>query len=60
MYVIKNKRLKRYLYSLGFNYKEQEDQTGKTDKVYLFKKSDELFEAITFYTQFKNKYIKLM
>lgn len=58
MYIIKNKRLKRYLYSLGFNYKEQEDLTRKTDKVYLFQKSDALFEAITFYTEFKNKYIK--
>lgn len=56
MYVVKNKRLKKYLYSLGFNYKKQKDRTKKTDYVYLFKKSKELFEAITFYTDFKNKY----
>lgn len=58
MYVIKNRRLKNYLYTLGFNYKEQEDKTEKTDKVYLFKKSKMLFEAIDFYTDFKNKYVK--
>lgn len=58
MYVIKNKRLRDYLYTLGFNFKEQKDKTGRTDYVYLFTKSKELFEAITFYTSFKNEYVK--
>lgn len=55
MYVIKNKRLKDYLFALGFFCKAQEDRTGRTDYVYLFEKTEELFEAITFYTEFRNK-----
>jgi len=54
-YVIKNKRLKNFLYALGLEYKIQEDKTGRTDYVYLFQKSEELFKAITFYTEFRNK-----
>lgn len=56
MYVIKNERMKNYLYSLGFNYKKTEDKTGKQDFIYLFQKSDKLFDAMTFYTNtHKNK-----
>ncbi|NME94598.1 hypothetical protein HF847_01060 [Clostridium cochlearium] len=54
-YVIRNKRLKNFLYALGLEYKAQPDRTGRTDYVYLFTKSKELFEAITFYTNFRNK-----
>ncbi|WP_096634862.1 hypothetical protein [Clostridium cochlearium] len=35
MYVIRNKRLKNFLYALGLEYKIQEDKTGRTDYVYL-------------------------
>lgn len=59
MYVIKNNRLKNYLYALGFNFEVQEDRTGQQEKVYLFKKSNMLLEAITYYTDFKNKYMKI-
>jgi len=55
MYVIKNKRLKDYLYTLGFFCKAQEDKTRRTDYVYLFSNTKELKEAITFYTEFRNK-----
>lgn len=58
MYVIKNKRLRDYLYCLGFNFKTQIDRTGRTDYVYLFPNTKELKEAITFYTSFKNEYVK--
>ena len=50
MYVIKNDRLKNYLYSLGFNYNVVTDKTGKQQYIYLFKQSIDLFNAITFYT----------
>ena len=55
-YVIKNKRLKDYLYDLGFHYKEVPDKTGKQKYVYLFPDEDILHEAISFYTNFKNKF----
>ena len=55
MYVIKSERLKNFLYCLGFNFKEQEDKTGRTDYVYLFSNTKELKEAITFYTEFRKK-----
>ncbi|OSA70274.1 hypothetical protein B2H86_08820 [Clostridium botulinum] len=55
MYVIKNKRLKNYLYSLGLDYKTQKDKTGKQDYIYLFNDTEELRKAITFYTEFHKK-----
>ncbi|ERI90970.1 hypothetical protein HMPREF1982_03532 [Clostridiales bacterium oral taxon 876 str. F0540] len=54
-YVIKNPRLREYLYKLGFDYREVSDKTGKQDYVWLFKNTTELLEAITFYTTLKNK-----
>lgn len=53
-YVIKNRRLRDYLYTLGFNYKEVSDKTGKQNYVYLFPIDENLEKAITYYTQFKN------
>lgn len=55
MYVIKNKRLKNYLYNLGLDYKAQKDKIGKQDYIYLFKDTEELRKAITFYTEFHKK-----
>ncbi|MHB8034892.1 hypothetical protein CF069_13325 [Clostridium botulinum] len=52
MYVIKNIRLKNYLYSLGLSYRKQIDKTGKQDYIYLFTDTKELRQAITFYTEF--------
>lgn len=52
-YVIKSWRLRNYLYTLGFNYRQVNDKTGKQDYVYLFPNSEDLNKAITYYTQFK-------
>lgn len=54
-YIIKNKRLRDYLYNLGFDYKQQEDKTLRQDFVYVFSNTDLLQEAIRFYTEFKKK-----
>lgn len=54
-YVIKNERLKQYLYTLGFDYKTVKDKTEQQDYVFLFPHTDDLLKAITFYTQIKNK-----
>ena len=53
-YVIKNDRLKNYLYTLGFTYREVPDRTLKQKFVYLFPNTDLLKEAITFYTHLHN------
>lgn len=53
-YVIKNIRLRDYLYTLGFNYREVSDKTQKQEFVYLFENTESLKNAITFYTQFKS------
>lgn len=49
-YVIINKRLKDYLYSLGFSFKEDNDKYNKHDKVYIFNDTDKLRKCIQFYT----------
>lgn len=55
-YVIKNIRLRDYLYTLGFNFREVPDRTLKQEFIYLFPNTDLLKTAITFYTQLhKNK-----
>lgn len=53
-YVVKNNRLKDYLYTLGFTYREVPDKMQKQEFIYLFSNTESLREAITFYTQFKN------
>jgi hypothetical protein len=54
-YVIKNSRLKDFLYNLGFNFRQVPDQTKKQDWIWLFPNTEQLKEAITFYTKFKSK-----
>lgn len=54
-YVVKNPRLKNYLYTLGFYYRLSRDTTGQQDYIFLFEDTKDLQEAISFYTQFKNK-----
>jgi len=54
-YVIKNSRLKEYLYTLGFSYREVPDRTLKRKFVYLFPNTALLKQAITFYTQLHKK-----
>lgn len=51
-YTITNKRVREYLYSIGFYYEKVKTEEGE---VYLFERSPLLKEAMTFYTQFKGK-----
>lgn len=53
MYVVKNKRLREYLYNLGFDFTRKPDIKGNLDEIYLFKKTDLLMEAISFYSKVK-------
>lgn len=57
-YVVTKERLRNYLYSLGFNYREVHDRTERQDKVWLFEKNDLVMDAITYYTEVKNKMMK--
>lgn len=57
-YVIKNERIKNYLFCLGFNYIEVPDQTGKQDKVFLFENDELLQKAISFFTANKREQIE--
>ncbi|WP_356832238.1 DUF5659 domain-containing protein [Clostridium botulinum] len=59
-YVIKTKRLKNYLYSLGFNFKQSIDKTGRQKYIFLFKNTNELNIAINFYHNFKKIYMKII
>lgn len=59
-YKVKNKRLNRYLYSLGFNsiripLKVDESKESEKKYIYLFEDSALLRKAITFYTEFKKE-----
>lgn len=56
-YVVTSKRLKNYLYTLGFDYREVPDKTQKQEFVWLFKNTDLLKEAIIFFSQQKKKMI---
>lgn len=56
-YVVTSKRLRDYLYCLGFYYRKVPDKTLKQDIVYLFKNTDLLQEAIIFYSVHKQKMI---
>ena len=51
-YKVKNKRLSKYLYSLGFN---REVCFEKEIEYWLFQKSNELTEALDFYFYMRNK-----
>lgn len=57
-YVVTSKRLRDYLYCLGFYYRKVPDRTLNQDKVYLFKNTDLLQEAIIFYSLHKQKMIE--
>lgn len=54
-YVIKSKRLKEYLYCLGFDYRQVPDKTGKQEYIWLFKNTNTLKDAITYYTNTKRQ-----
>lgn len=51
-YKVKNKRLSKYLYSLGF---DRETCFDEKKEYWLFQKSDELIEALDFYFYMRNK-----
>jgi len=53
-YVIKNIRLRDYLYNLGFTYRKVLDKTHRQEFIYLFKNNEKLHQAITFYTSMKD------
>lgn len=52
-YKVKNKRLSKYLYSLGFDRKSCLDKNK--NEYWLFEKSDVLYEALDFYFYMRNK-----
>lgn len=56
-YVVKSKRLKNYLYCLGFNYEEVYDRIDKDKIIWLFKNTEMLKDAITFFTENKRKFM---
>jgi hypothetical protein len=58
-YVVTSKRLRNYLYALGFNYKQVEDISNKQEYVWLFKNNDFLQEAIEYYTKNKKRMIEM-
>ena len=51
-YKVKNKRLSKYLYSLGFN---REYIVENSNEYWLFTKSDELQESLDFYFYMRQK-----
>lgn len=53
-YYVKNKRLSKYLYSLGFE-REYGYNDEKKIEYWLFKKSDALFEALGFYFNMRRR-----
>jgi len=56
-FVIKNLRIRNYLYTLGFYYREVPDRTGSQKYVWLFPNDESLQEAIKFYGDFKHKHV---
>lgn len=54
-YVVTSERLKTYLYSLGFCYREVPDRTKRQKKVWLFPNDKSLIDAITFFTDNKRR-----
>ncbi|MCB2297065.1 hypothetical protein [Clostridium tagluense] len=53
-YVVNKERLRNYLYSLGFNYRQVADQKHNQEFIWLFQKDELLMDAITYYTRVKN------
>ncbi len=52
-YKVKNKRLSKYLYSLGFNKESYFDNNKK--EYWLFDKTNNLKEALDFYFYMRDK-----
>ena len=60
-YVVIKKRLRNFLYSLGFNYEVKDDITGRQKKIFLFEDNERLRECISFYSKIhkENKRLEL-
>lgn len=58
-YVIKTKRLRNYLYCLGFNYRQVKDKTNKQEFIWLFENNELLQDAIAYYNNHKKKMIEM-
>lgn len=54
-YVVKNVRLREYLFNLGFDYEQVQDKTGKQDYVYLFEANEYLYDAMSFFTELRKR-----
>ena len=52
-YKVKNKRLSKYLYSLGFEREINFDNTGK--RIWMYKESEVFHEALDFYFYMRKK-----
>ena len=50
--IIKNKRLSKFLYSLGF---DRENKIENNKEIWLFEKSDDLTESLDFYFYMRKK-----
>lgn len=58
-YVVTSQRLKQYLFCLGFIYRQVPDRSGRQKYIWLFPKSDMLSDALTFFSQNKQKMIQI-
>ncbi|AGK96773.1 hypothetical protein [Clostridium pasteurianum] len=58
-YVVTSERLKLYLFTLGFTYRQVPDRSGRQKYIWLFSKTDMLFDALTFFSQNKQRMIKI-
>ena len=50
-YMVVNKRLRNYLFSLGFDYTTRRDKKNVKNKVYIFNNNNKLQECISFYVK---------
>ncbi|MBC2579965.1 hypothetical protein [Clostridium sp. DJ247] len=58
-YVVTSKRLRNFLYSLGFNYREVPDRTNRQECVWLFEKNSTLLNDIEYFTIHKQKVMEI-
>lgn len=50
-YMVVNKRLRNYLFSLGFDYNTRRDKKNINNEVFIFNNSNKLQECISFYVK---------
>ena len=54
-YVVKNRRVKDFLFLLGMDFRERKDKTGKQEYIWLFLNTEEFRNALTYYSNFHNQ-----